>query len=64
MNKEEKENELFALSREIAARDAKIVAEHKRLHKLSSRGAIDTPQRRALQKEEKQRIIAIREKYK
>lgn len=41
-----------------------IVQEYKRTHTLPSRGIIDTPELRALQKEEKRRFIEICEKYK
>ena len=64
MTKEqEKQAELRAWSKEMATRDAAIVAEWKRTHKLPSRGVIDTPERRALRAEGKQRLIEIRKKY-
>ena len=60
---DQKMAELHALSVEMAAREEVIVEEYKRTHTLPSRGVIDTPERRALRAEEKQRLMEIIERY-
>ena len=60
----EKKQELLTLGQEMFERREAIVQEYKRTHTLPSRGIIDTPELRAMQKEEKRRFIEICEKYK